>query len=259
MLSIFENIINEPLLINDNSLLNKIHTESKNISIYFNESIKQFPKLFNDNFQTLDEALKYLKEISSPNKYVCAKLIKDIPGWTCTECSKYTDSIFCHDCYKKSKNLHKGHHLYFLPNSGGMCGCGEPEALYTFCPEHSGPHIEQKQINEFISKIFPKDILEKIKPFFNKFFLKFSNFFVLTEKCQYFYPEILEKKFEDINKEENSDNINEKEYINSLKNNFSIAFQNLLDFLRGFFNSLNHNFKFLFHYYFLRVIYKLIV
>ena len=38
-----------------------------------------------------------------------------------------------------------------------------------------------------------------------------------------------------------------------------IILLNLLDFLRGFFNSLNHNFKFLFHYYFLRVIYKLIV
>ena len=168
--SLFKNIINRPLSNKNNSFFLKIHKESEIICFYLNESIKQFPKLFNEKFETLEEALNLLKEISLPNNYVCANIIKEVPGWTCTECSKYTDSIFCHDCYKRFKHVHKEHHLFFLPKSGGMCGCGEPEAMHKFCPQHSGPHIDQIQINEYISKVFQKDILEKLKLFFNTFF-----------------------------------------------------------------------------------------
>ena len=229
--SLFKNIINRPLSNKNNSFFLKIHKESEIICFYLNESIKQFPKLFNEKFETLEEALNLLKEISLPNNYVCANIIKEVPGWTCTECSKYTDSIFCHDCYKRFKHVHKEHHLFFLPKSGGMCGCGEPEAMHKFCPQHSGPHIDQIQINEYISKVFQKDILEKLKLFFNTFFLKFSNYFALTEKCKSFCPEIFDKKFNN-EEEENPDLFNEKKDIIFLKRNFCIIFQNLLHFLR---------------------------
>ena len=222
-----ENIEN----VQKNELYKKVFIETKNILKFLQESINEFPKLFDNNFKSLEDVEQYLINTSLPNKYVCAKYIHDIPGWTCKECSKYTDSIFCHECYKKSKHLHKGHHLYFLPNSGGMCGCGEPEALFTFCPDHSGPHITQEEIDEHIAKVFKKEILDKLKLFFNKFFEKLSYYFVLTEKCDYFYPEIFKEKFENKN-EENFDMINEKEYITKLKNDFCIVFQNLLNFLR---------------------------
>ena len=229
MLSLFKN--NE-LLNKNNLFFQKVYIETQNISKYFNEKIIEFPKLFNENYTTLDEALNYLKQISLPNKYVCANYIKEIPGWTCKECSKYTDSIFCHDCYKQSKEIHKNHHLYFLPNSGGMCGCGEPEALYNFCPEHSGPHINKKQINDYISTIFEKKILDNLNSFFNIFFQKFSYYFILTEKCEDFCPEIFKKKFNNINENNISDIIKEKKDIMLLKNNFAIVYQNLLHFLR---------------------------
>ena len=162
----FKKIINEELLSNENSFYQKIHKETESIFSYLVESIKEFPSILKSDFKTLEESINYLKEISIPNKYVCAKYIHELPGWTCEECSKYTDSIFCHECYKKSKNLHKNHHLYFLPNSNGMCGCGEPEALFTFCPQHSGPHSDQKEINDYISQVFPSKILKQLKIFF---------------------------------------------------------------------------------------------
>ena len=64
-----------------------------------------------------------------------------------------------------------------------MCDCGDPDSLYTFCPEHSGPYVDQKQIDNYISKTFEKEILKKLKEFFDDFFLKFSKYLILTEKC----------------------------------------------------------------------------
>ena len=162
--------------IHKNDFYKKIRIESENILSFLEETQKQLLKLFDSNFQSLEEVENFLKKISLPNKFVCAKSISDIPGWTCKECDKYTDSIFCHECYKKSKHLHKGHHLYFLPNSGGMCGCGEPEALHIFCPEHSGPHMTQIEIDDYISKVFKKDLLDKLKNYFDIFFKKILYF-----------------------------------------------------------------------------------
>ena len=228
----FQNIKIEQLLSKDNLFYQKINKETMDIFLYLNESIKEFPKILKNDFESLDESLNYLKNISIPNKYVCSKLINELPGWSCNECSKYTDSILCHECYKKSKNLHKDHHLFFLPQSGGICDCGEPQALNSFCPEHSGLHIDQNQINEYISKAFPNEILENLKLFFNKFFKKFSNYFILTEECQLFYPEIFNQYFSNVNEENNLDLISEEHDIILLKENFCIIYQNFLDFLR---------------------------
>ena len=209
----------------------RMNEESIDIIKYLKEELKQFPKLFDNNYETMEEVEIYLKNISLPNKYVCAKYIQDLPGWTCEECAKYTDSIFCYECYKKSKHLHKGHHLKFLPNSGGMCGCGEPEALFTFCPDHSGPHKTQEQIDDYISKVFKKELLEKLKNFFDKIFVKLSYYFIIAEKCELFCPELFKKKFGNIIGIEDDDN-NDKDFIAEVKRNFRIAFEYFLDFLR---------------------------
>ena len=214
-----------------NPLYNKMNKESEDILEFLHKSTKEFSKLFGQNFNSLIKVGTYLKQISLPNKYVCAKHIDKIPGWTCKECSKYTDSIFCHECYKKSKHLHKGHHLFFLPNSGGMCGCGEPEALYTFCPDHSGPHMSQEEIDEYISKVFEKNLLDKLKSFFDKLFKKLSYYFILMEKCDLFCPEKFEEKFKNAMEEEDAND--EKEIIIKLKKKFIKAFEYFLDFLKN--------------------------
>ena len=225
--------------IHKNDFYKKIRIESENILSFLEETQKQLPKLFDSNFQSLDEVENYLKKISLPNKFVCAKSISDIPGWTCKECDKYTDSIFCHECYKKSKHLHKGHHLYFLPNSGGMCGCGEPEALYIFCPEHSGPHMTQIEIDDYISKVFKKDLLDKLKNYFDIFFKKISYYLILLEKLDLFCPEIFEKKYKDEIEEidEFKELTSEKNYILALKKLFKSVLQNFFDFIKTITNN----------------------
>lgn len=228
---IFKNIENKPLLTKDNTYYQTVYKETKNLDLYLNESIKDFHKIFNINFNSFNDALNYLEINAIPNNRVCAGVIEIIPGWKCVECSKYENSIYCNKCYINSKHLHKGHTIHYLPSSGGMCDCGDPDTLTTFCPEHSGPHTNQNDINEYISKSFPKNILINLNKFFNIFFQKFSKYLMLLEQFDFFYEDKFKEHFGN-NNQNDKNLIIEKEDIILLKNNFGIIFQNLLDFLR---------------------------
>ena len=215
------------LLTKNNPLYNLIHSETKSLSEYFNDSIKKFHSLFNKNLKDFKSCLEYLEKIAIPNKCVCAGVIDTIPGWRCVDCSKYENSMYCNDCYIKSKDLHKNHKVFFLYDYSGMCDCGDPDSLSTFCPEHTGPHLKQEEIDDYISKSFEKEIIEKFKSFFDDFFSKLSKFLILTEKCDYFCQELFDERFKD-----NPSLSNEKGDINLLKSNFRVIFQNILYFLR---------------------------
>ena len=226
----FKKINKEPLR-KDNLLCNKIYNETKDIYEYLNSSIEKFYLIFEkENIKNFEESLQYLEKISIPNKCVCAGVISNIPGWRCVDCSNNENSIYCHNCYIKSKDLHKNHNVVFLYSSSGMCDCGDPDYLKTFCPEHSGPYTEQNQIDSYISKVFNKDILDKLKIFFETFFSKFSKYLILTEQFEYFSKELFDAKFNRDN--ENKNENDEASDILLLKNNFGIVFQNLITFLR---------------------------
>ena len=231
IMKLFNNLKNIELHTN-NTYYNKINSETQNINLYLLESIKKFHELFNSDLLDFDDALKHLEKISIPNKCVCAGVIETIPGWRCVDCSKYENAIYCTDCFKKSKHLHKDHLVYFLYSSGGMCDCGDPDSLELFCPDHSGPFSEQNQIDEYISKVFQSEVLNNLKLFFDEFFLKFSKYLILTEKFELFFNENFKEKFDNIKEEEQKDLFDEKNDVRSLKDNFCLVFQNLVDFLR---------------------------
>ena len=225
----FEKISKKELSIKNKSLYSQINSATIKISSYFETSIKNFPFLFNANLKTFEDALIHLEKIAISNNCVCGAVIDAIPGWKCIDCSKYSNSIYCHDCYIRSKDLHQGHKVEYLYNSRGMCDCGDPDSLYTYCHEHSGPFTEQKQIDDYMEKSFGKNILENLKKFFDKFFLEFSKYLILTEKCELFIEEFFENKFkgnlsEDLN--------NEKNDVVYIKSNFKVVFENFIYFLR---------------------------
>ena len=217
----FKNISSEKISTN-NSLYKEIEKETSKIYLYFIEKTKEFPKVLEKNYLSLEETYNYLKSISIRNKCECAGIIENVPAWRCADCSKYENSIYCSNCYLNSKHLHKGHQVEFLYSSGGMCDCGDPDSLYMYCTEHSGPYTEQKQIDEYINNSFSTEVLKNLKIFFDDIFSKFTEYLLLTEKCKYFYTELLE------------DNVKDQKGIKdviSLKNNFAIVFQNFLNFL----------------------------
>ena len=131
-------------------LYSQINSSTLKISSYFEKAIRKFPSLFENNLKSFEECLSHLKKISIPNNCVCAGIIDTIPGWRCIDCSKYENAIYCNDCYLKSKDLHKGHEVYYSLGSKGMCDCGNPDSLNIYCHAHSGPFVEQKQIDDYI-------------------------------------------------------------------------------------------------------------
>ena len=204
-----------------NSLFENVHNETIFLYNYMTKKIDEFPGLFESNLTTLTEVIHYLEKTAIPNNCECSEIIDVIPCWRCLDCTDY-DSIYCSKCFLKSKELHKGHKIHFLPTVEGMCDCGNPSCYKTFCPEHKGPFIEQKQIDEFIEKSFPPKILQKLKIFFDDMFFQFSKYLILTESCNFFCKEIYLYNFH--NKREQADVLN-------LKKNFCIVFQNFITFL----------------------------
>ena len=220
----------EQIKTKDNILYTNIHLETKKISLYLDESINNFHLLFQNNLKDFDDVLKYLKTIDITNKCICASYLEN--GWVCRDCSKVNNSVICNTCYKNTKYLHKGHNVLYNFDGAGMCDCGDPNVLKTFCPEHKGPLKDKNEINDYITKVFNKDIIYNLKNFFDEFFSKFSEYLILTEKCEYFFND----KFKEDFAEKNSD---EKDDIILLKKNFNKLFMKLIDFLMSI---SEHNF-----------------
>ena len=202
------------------TLLKQIQDETLLLEKFFFEKLEGFPKIFEGkNLNIYNEVFNYLEKVSIPSKCECSGIIDNIPGWSCIDCSIYENSIYCSKCYLNSKDLHKDHKVEFLNQSGGMCDCGDPDSLYTFCHEHCGPYTNQKQIDEYINKVFPENILKNIKIFLDDIFYQLTKYLLLTEKCKLFY-----------NKFSNRSDQKEDSFSNILavKDNFAIIFQNFL-------------------------------
>ena len=177
-----ENVIDDSPINNNNAIIielktkgdplyEKINNEILKLSLYLQVSKIKFHKLFNnEKLKSFEDALDYLEKIANQNKCVCATIIDNIPAWRCVDCCKYESAIYCSECYKKSKHLHQNHKIYYLYSSWGMCDCGDPDSLSTFCPDHSGPFSDQDEINKYISSIFSDDIIHNLNTFFDEFF-----------------------------------------------------------------------------------------
>ena len=220
----FSKINDKELKKKSNILFIDIYEETSKTFLFVQKKINEFQEIFEQNLKNIEETMNYLEKIAIPNNCKCPELIDSIPGWKCLDCSKY-DSIYCSNCFLKSKNFHKGHKFQFLPKSAkacSRCDCGDSNNLNIFCPEHKGPFNDEKQINEFIEKSFPPKILLKLNSFFDDFFSQISKYLISTEKCSFFSEERL---LIDIH-----DKL-EKDDIALIKSNFGKVFQNILSFL----------------------------
>ena len=214
-------VINNINFKNRNSFLYvDIQDEIEKIQNFLDKAFDDFPKTLGNGF-VFEDAEIYLDSNAVPNNNICCKYIDNFAYFKCEDCSKNKSSKYCTDCYFKSKNIHKNHEVY-LCYGEGICNCGDSFYLSNFCSEHNGPFNDKAKITQCIESVFPPNKLKNLQLFFDYFFKKFSIFFILTEKCDNFSTEIFK---------ENPKYEIEKEDLESLKQNFSIVFQNFLNFL----------------------------
>ena len=127
----FKKISNKSLKTQSNPLFTNMHEETSILYSYFEDKINTFKDLFEKDLKTLDNTVDYLKSNALSHNGKCTEIIDSLPGWKCLDCSEL-DSIYCSNCYIKSKNLHKGHKIHYLPKSEkttGRCDCGDPNTI----------------------------------------------------------------------------------------------------------------------------------
>jgi hypothetical protein len=203
-----------------NSLHNEIQEQIINIQNFLDNAFVDFPKTLGKGF-LFEDAEIYLESNSIPNNSICCKYIDNFAYFKCEDCSKNKISKYCTDCYFKSKNIHKNHKVY-LCYGEGICNCGDHFYLNEFCCGHIGPFNDKTKIAQCIDSVFPPNKLKNLELFFDFFFKKISKFLILTEKCDNFSIELFL---------ENPKHKLEKDDVALLKQNFSIVFQNFLNFL----------------------------
>ena len=128
---------------------------------YLSQISKAFGYEYNESF------FSYLKSISKPNRQACNREIKEGEGgFRCVDCTLLSNAIFCTDCFNKTKDKHKNHHVLFKPYSNGFCDCGDPTSAIkeSFCPEHHGPFINENEIMNYIKTCIDENILTIINP-----------------------------------------------------------------------------------------------
>ena len=204
----------------NNFLYIDIQEEIIKVQKFLDNAFDNFPKTLGNGF-LFEDAEIYLESNSVPNNSVCCKYIDNFAYFKCEDCSKNKTSKYCTDCYFKSKSIHKNHKVY-LCYGEGICNCGDHFFLNNFCSEHNGPFNDKTKITQCIDSVFDPNKIKNLELFFDYFFKKFSKFLILTEKCDNFSMEIFQ---------ENPKYEIEKEDLALLKQNFSIVFQNFLDFL----------------------------
>jgi len=203
-----------------NSLYNDIKEEIVKIQNFLENAFDEFPKALGQCL-LFEEAERYLEKNSVPDNSLCGKYIENFAYFKCKDCSKNKSSKYCSDCFFKSKNIHENHQVY-LCYGEGVCNCGDHFYLNNFCSEHNGPLKDKEKITQCIESSFSPNKLNSLELFFKYFFKRFSMFLILTEKCDNFSTEIFK---------ENPNYFIEKGDLALLKQNFSIVFQNFLNFI----------------------------
>ena len=98
---------------------------------------------------------------------ICGKEIEKIGGWKCTDCDKNPNSIVCHHCWSKMKDKHINHNILFNCYLEGGCDCGDENMVKTtlFCPNHKGYLKNEKEIENYINSILPKNMRQNLEQY----------------------------------------------------------------------------------------------
>ena len=118
-----------------------------------------------------ESLINKLKDLDYEAGSVCARKMKSIGGWTCTDCEKNSNSILCQQCWSKVKDKHISHEIKYTIKTNGTCDCGDLNniEISLFCPKHKGPLTKEDDIQNYINKFFSKELIQTFEEIIENF------------------------------------------------------------------------------------------
>ena len=161
----------------ENSLIS-----NKNIHFEIYSCIKVYKNNCLNLFSCKDEIelINKIKKLDYNSDSVCARKMKKIGGWKCSDCEKNANSILCQQCWSKVKDKHLNHDIIYNSSTNGTCDCGDPNTIEEslFCPYHKGPLTKEEDIQKYINKYFSQELNQSFEKYTDKLLKLISQYII---------------------------------------------------------------------------------
>ena len=107
------------------------------------------------NLNSYEELRKMFELLNLDTNSICAKEMVNCGAWSCDDCIRSDNSIYCQECWSQMKDKHINHNIRFKKvGIDGTCDCGDHNYIDSkyFCPKHKGIFTSDMMIKEYIKK-----------------------------------------------------------------------------------------------------------
>ena len=107
------------------------------------------------NLNSYEELRKMFELLNLDTNSICAKEMVNCGAWSCDDCIRSDNSIYCQECWSQMKDKHINHNIRFKKvGIDGTCDCGDHNYIDSkyFCPKHKGIFTSDMMIKEYLKK-----------------------------------------------------------------------------------------------------------
>ena len=139
------------------------------------------------NLNSYEELRKMFELLELNTNSLCGKDLSNIGAWTCADCIRSENSIYCQECWSQMKDKHKNHNIIFTKLvDNGTCDCGDHNYIDKkyFCPEHKGIFQSDLMIKKYIKESLGENLSLKLISINQIMFDNMAKYFIkeLNEK-----------------------------------------------------------------------------
>ena len=138
------------------------------------------------NVKTIDQMNLFFALLELDSNTICGCKMENVGAWRCEDCVNTENTIFCQECWSKTKEKHANHNIVFLNRVNGTCDCGDHNCIDKkyFCPKHIGIFENDAEINDYILDCLGEKVSGALKLANDILFRGMAKYYILavTEK-----------------------------------------------------------------------------
>ena len=138
------------------------------------------------NVKTIDQMNLFFALLELDSNTICGCKMEGVGAWRCEDCVNTENTIFCQECWSKTKEKHANHNIVFLNRVNGTCDCGDHNCIDKkyFCPKHIGIFENDAEINDYILDCLGEKVSGALKLANDILFRGMAKYYILavTEK-----------------------------------------------------------------------------